>query len=93
MQSIFNIDSPLLNETGCYPHSDISKQYKEKDTFDLLWVGKMDFRKQLSIAINTLAKLHNEKIRLHIVGSGDASLYKKKQKCLEYKAMYMAWAD
>lgn len=78
----FNIDSPLLNETGCYLHTDIVKLYKEKDTFDLLWVGKMDFRKQLSIAINTLAKLQNKKIRLHIVGSGDTSLYKKEAEML-----------
>lgn len=78
----FDIDSPLLNETGCYLHTDTAKLYKEKDTFDLLWVGKMDFRKQLSIAINTLAKLQNKKIRLHIVGSGDTSLYKKEAEML-----------
>ena len=73
----FNID-----ETGCYLHTDITKLYKEKDTFDLLWVGKMDFRKQLSIALNTLAKLQNKNIYLHIVGSGDSSHYKKKAEIL-----------
>lgn len=77
----FNIDSSLINETGCYISSNI-KEFKEKDTFDLLWVGKLDFRKQLSLAIRTLAKLNNPNIRLHIVGGGDSSIYKSLSKDL-----------
>lgn len=42
----------------------------------MLWVGKMDFRKQLNLAIRTLADLRKEDVRLHIVGSGDAKAYK-----------------
>lgn len=71
----FDIDSPLINETGCYISNNI-KEFKDKNTFDLLWVGKLDFRKQLSLAIRTLAKLNSQYIRLHIVGSGDSSRYK-----------------
>ncbi|MCF2738410.1 glycosyltransferase family 4 protein [Bacteroides caecigallinarum] len=77
----FNIDSPLINETGCYLSNNI-KEFKDKDTFDLLWVGKLDFRKQLSLAIRTLAKLNNQNIRLHIVGGGEPSIYKSLAKDL-----------
>ncbi len=77
----FNIDSPLINETGCYISSNV-KEFKNKDTFNLLWVGKLDFRKQLSLAIRTLAKLNNQNIRLHIVGGGEPSIYKSLAKDL-----------
>lgn len=46
-----------------------------KDTFDVLWVGKMDFRKQLGLALKSVAKSGNDKLRLHIVGGGDAESY------------------
>lgn len=90
----FNIDSPLLNETGCYKKTDFKKEDKKKITFDLLWVGKMDFRKQLNLAIRTLADLRKEDVRLHIVGSGDAKAYKDlaqrlgvEHQCLWYGAV------
>lgn len=72
----FNIDSPLLNETGCYiqMHSIINKA--EKQTFDILWVGKLDFRKQLHIALQSVANTQNKRIRLHIVGGGNEIPYK-----------------
>jgi glycosyltransferase involved in cell wall biosynthesis len=70
-------ESLLLNETGCYiqeyPVTDKSK----KDFFDVLWVGKMDFRKQLGLCIKSIAASDNSKIRLHIVGSGNDEPYKK----------------
>ena len=67
----FHINSPLLNETGCYiqEHPYINKPLKE--TFDVLWVGKMDFRKQLGLALQSIAKTNNPHIRLHIVGGGN----------------------
>ena len=77
----FNIDSPLINETGCYIGSNV-KEFKDKNTFELLWVGKLDLRKQLSLAIKTLAKLNNQNIRLHIVGGGEPSNYKSLAKDL-----------
>lgn len=71
------IDSPLLNETGCYvqerPLSDKSK----KNTFDVLWVGKLDFRKQLSLALWTIAAVGNNHVRFHVVGGGDAGYYQQ----------------
>lgn len=35
-----NIDSPLLNETGCYVQEHPIVDKSGKDTFDVLWVGK-----------------------------------------------------
>lgn len=76
-KKFFNIESPLLNETGCYPQNKILLNKKNKDKFNLLWVGKLDFRKQLALAIKTLTRLNNDKIKLHIVGGGDATVYQQ----------------
>ena len=70
-----NIDSPLLNETGCYVQDHPMVDKTDKETFDVLWVGKMDFRKQLALALQTVAKSENNKLRLHIMGGGDAESY------------------
>lgn len=83
-QKYFGIISPLINETGCYPHStEWPPTPTRKETFDLLWVGKMDFRKQLSLAIQTLAKLNQPNIRLHIVGGGNALPYQQEAEVLK----------
>lgn len=70
-----NIDSPLINETGCYIQEHSIKDKSNKELFDVLWVGKLDFRKQLGLAICSIAETKNGNIRLHIVGGGDNSLY------------------
>lgn len=70
-----NIDSPLLNETGCYVQDHPIVDKTDKETFDVLWVGKMDFRKQLALALQTVAKSENNKLRLHIMGGGDTESY------------------
>ena len=72
----FGIDSPLLNETGCYIQNHPLEDKMGKDTFDVLWVGKMDFRKQLGLALVSIGKTGNDKIILHIVGGGEAEQYK-----------------
>lgn len=71
------IDSPLLNETGCYVQEHPVTDKSQKETFDVLWVGKMDFRKQLALALQTMASIGNNKFRLHIVGGGDAASYQQ----------------
>ncbi len=71
------IDSPLLNETGCYVQDHPLQDKPEKDTFDVLWVGKMDFRKQLALALQTTAAVDCRLVRFHIVGGGDAEYYKQ----------------
>ena len=72
----FDIGSPLLNETGCYVQEHALEDKSHKETLDVLWVGKMDFRKQLGLALRSVAETQNDKIRLHIVGGGDAEPYK-----------------
>ena len=42
----------------------------------MLWVGKLDFRKQLGLAIQSVAQSEYKAIKLHIVGGGDNSSYK-----------------
>ena len=71
------IDSPLLNETGCYVQEHPITDKSQKETFDVLWVGKMDFRKQLALALQTMASIGNNKFRLHIVGGGDSAFYQQ----------------
>ena len=73
----FDIDSPLLNETGCYPQVYDFQDKSYKKELDLLWVGKLDFRKQLALAIRTVAQMRNSSVKLHIVGGGDASYYQR----------------
>lgn len=82
-RKFFNIESPLLNETGCYPQNNALSDKKDKNTLDLLWVGKLDFRKQLALAIKALAQLNDNKIKLHIVGGGDATGYQQLAKSLD----------
>jgi glycosyltransferase involved in cell wall biosynthesis len=73
----FNINSPLINETGCYYIHNNTKQVDKINTktFDILWVGKSDARKQLILAIKTIAQLHITDVILHIVGIGEQESY------------------
>lgn len=74
-KKFFGIDSLLLNETGCYVQEGILAGKKEKEVLDVLWVGKMDFRKQLGLAIQSVARANNKDIKLHIVGGGNVLPY------------------
>lgn len=78
-----NVDSPLINETGCYIQEHLIIDKSGKELFDVLWVGKLDFRKQLGLAIRSIAETKNRNIRLHIVGGGDNSLYLELAKTLK----------
>lgn len=70
-------DAILMNETGCTVSVSGPKSPNQSSTLNVLWVGKMDFRKQLGLAICSISKCENSNIKLHIVGGGDASTYKK----------------
>jgi glycosyltransferase involved in cell wall biosynthesis len=60
----------LLNETGCYER-ELPIKLKDKETFDIVWVGKFDYRKQLGLAIKTIACLKDcDDLKLHIIGTG-----------------------
>ena len=54
----------------------------DKKTFDILWVGKMDFRKQLGLALMAAATAYRADIRLHIVGGGNAAPYRRQAEVL-----------
>lgn len=59
----------LLNETGCYERELPSKP-TEKETFDIIWVGKFDYRKQVGLALEAVARINYPNIKLHIIGPG-----------------------
>ncbi|WP_405410893.1 glycosyltransferase family 4 protein [Maribacter sp. Asnod1-A12] len=64
------LESVIITETGCFSSENISKQRFENNTFDIMWVGKFDFRKQLPIALKSIATTKNKYIKLHVYGSG-----------------------
>lgn len=76
-KKFFGIDSPLLNETGCYLQTYNLRDKSQKKRLDLLWVGKLDFRKQLTLAIRAVAQMNNSSVVLHIVGGGDTLFYQQ----------------
>lgn len=76
LKKYMGIDSPLLNETGCYIMDCPVADKTTKDCLDVLWVGKMDFRKQLALALRAVAQTGNPNLRLHIVGGGNEEPYK-----------------
>ena len=80
-----NLNSPLINETGCSSEDRTMVHKGEKNTFDVLWVGKMDFRKQLGLALKAIAIAYRADMRLHIVGGGDATPYRMQAESLGIK--------
>lgn len=63
-------DVVLINETGCYER-ELPVKPEVKETFDIIWVGKYDFRKQAGLALEALALLKDCKgIKLHMIGPG-----------------------
>ena len=64
------LDSILIPETGTFVSDDVSTNKFFSDNLEVIWVGKFDFRKQLSLAISALAATYNKKIILNIYGEG-----------------------
>lgn len=57
-----------INESGCeLPTESILRSLQDEE-FNVLWVGRFIFTKQLSIALQTIANLSSKRVRLHIVG-------------------------
>ena len=74
----FNIDSPVLNETGCKViETEPINKIPHNDKLNILWVGKMDFLKQLGLALQSIAMTNISDIVIHIVGGGNDAPYKK----------------
>lgn len=64
-----NISGEVLQDCGVSLHE--SRNREEKPTFDLLWVGRFMYTKQLPLALKTMSLLRNiPEIKLHIVGRG-----------------------
>ena len=77
IKKYFNKEAPLISETGCQLNKTFDNSKPAKDTFDILWVGKTDFRKLLRLALTSFAKMKKDKLRLHIVGGGNLLPFKK----------------
>lgn len=71
IKKVHNIESIQINETGCYIKKDIEKVNKSNEYFDILWVGRFIYTKQLKLALNVIKEIsHLKNIRFHIVGQG-----------------------
>jgi len=64
------IKSVIIPETGCFPLPYVSTDRFDKDSFHVLWVGKLDFRKQLSLALKAVSVTKNKRILLDVYGTG-----------------------
>jgi len=72
VEKVHNKQITLINETGCYPGETLSNpNMRQSKMFNIIWVGKFDFRKQLGVALHSIANVKNlEGLNFHIVGSG-----------------------
>lgn len=90
IKQYYHKDVILINETGCKVKGYYEHVSKENDILKILWVGKFDFRKQLGIALKTIAELADIKVELQIVGSGseaDVAYYKELTQSLGVNSM------
>jgi len=72
IREVFGKSALIINETGCFAVADVNGKSGDEVLFNIIWVGKFDFRKQLILALKTLERLkHLKGIRLHIVGDGN----------------------
>lgn len=79
IKKYFGKDFVLLNESGCdVENVDIVKSKIER-TFDVLWVGRFIFTKQLEMALKVISLVNIDHLRLHVVGGSveDEIPYKK----------------
>lgn len=64
------LESVIIPETGCFPaENQLTNRFDTHD-LEVLWVGKFDFRKQLSLALKAITTANNINIKLHVYGSG-----------------------
>lgn len=66
------LESCIIPETGCFEseNAEVGKRDFDSQYMRIIWVGKFDFRKRLDIALESIAKVGNEHIRLQIFGTG-----------------------
>lgn len=65
------LDSIIIPETGCFKGYNSDLDRFDKFPFNIIWVGKFDFRKQLPLALKIIKNTNNSKIHLNIYGSGN----------------------
>ncbi len=73
LQKYRHKESVIIPETGCYDNGKEENNIDRfaDENFNMMWVGKFDFRKQLNIALQALAKVkHLKGITLSIYGTG-----------------------
>lgn len=66
-------DSVLISETGLIMKDDVPTKRFYSEDFQVMWVGKFDFRKQLPLALNALAATKNKRIILNVYGGGNTA--------------------
>ena len=64
------LESVIIPETGCFLSEDISTERFDHQKFHVMWVGKFDFRKQLPLALQTIAMTGYPHIVLDVYGGG-----------------------
>lgn len=65
------LESVLIPETGCFPSNyPLQEEKNSEEEFNILWVGKFVFRKQLPLALKAISKTKNKGVKLHVYGKG-----------------------
>jgi glycosyltransferase involved in cell wall biosynthesis len=83
IEKYHNRKAILINETACYADNEnqIGLSYTNSDVFNIVWVGRFLYTKQLDLALKTIAKVKDLKgIGFHIVGGGYEHEEKKYRK-------------
>jgi len=88
IESYHGIPTIQINETGCDSGQPVPRERKAAGSdFNILWVGRFLYTKQLGLAIDTIAKLPPERrssVKLHVVGTGS------EEECRKYEARAFA---
>lgn len=66
-----HLESYIIPETGCFPVERLNLDRFSTKEFHILWVGKFDFRKQLTIAIKALKACKKNNIIMDVYGTGN----------------------
>lgn len=76
IKKLKKLDSILIPETGTFKTDDVPTDRFFSENLNVIWVGKFDFRKQLPLALRSIAETNNKKIILNIYGEGNESQIK-----------------
>jgi len=67
---VYGKEIPVINETGTYPtQPEMNIEIKSgQNSFNVLWVGKFDFRKQFDLALRSVARMRGrDNVCFHVV--------------------------